>query len=77
MARYFISLSRQQRLRVLRADEHRTAADLERAYGGDEDDPGEHPLFARADWRDAVTNEITLLSYWHWCEQQVRAELYG
>ncbi|VVP30160.1 hypothetical protein [Pseudomonas fluorescens] len=46
------------------ADDEMTPAQLDEKYnaaGG-----GEHPVYTRSDWREAVAQEYTLSGYWEW-----------
>jgi hypothetical protein len=61
---------------IIPADDYQRSADqLDEHYnpeGG-----GEHPVFSRADWRDAVANEDTLSGYWEWVEHMLNLVTEG
>lgn len=44
---------------------------LDARYNPDGD--GEHPIYTRYQWREAVSVEETLLGYWEWVEYQLKA----
>lgn len=50
--------------RIIAEDAPLNADQLDDKYNHDGD--GEHPLFTRADWRDAVAIEDTISGYWVW-----------
>lgn len=35
---------------------------------------GEHPMFPREAWQEAVANEDTLLGYWQWLYHQIQEQ---
>lgn len=41
-----------------------SAEQLDEKYNPDGD--GEHPVFTRDEWRDAVGNQDTISGYWDW-----------
>lgn len=43
--------------------------DLDFKYNPDGD--GEHPVFTREDWRQAVSQQETLCGYWLWVTYQI------
>ena len=47
-----------------------TPDELDDKYNQDGD--GEHYRFTRADWRDAVANEDTVVGYWTWVAYSLR-----
>ena len=57
---------------ILRADLPLRAEQLDDKYNYDGD--GEHPLFPRKYWREAVQQECTLFGYWAWVEMRVWEE---
>lgn len=38
------------------------------------DGDGEHPVYCRASWREAVGSKQTLLGYWQWVESRIANE---
>jgi hypothetical protein len=60
-----------QRATTLSRDVLLTASQLDVQYNLDGD--GEHPIFKRSNWREAVAHETTLLGYWEWVERAVEA----
>lgn len=61
--------------RLLRADLHNNAEDLDAKYNPDGD--GEHPVLTRQCWRDAVCQEETISGYWEWVEHLIRDSSTG
>lgn len=61
--------------RLLRADLHNNAEDLDAKYNPDGD--GEHPVLTRRCWRDAVGQEETISGYWEWVEHLIRDSSTG
>jgi len=51
-----------------------TAEDLSNAYAGPNGTWGEHPYYTRADWRQEVENDDTILGYWAWVEARLVEE---
>lgn len=54
---------------ILDTDFSLDAMQLDDKYNPEGD--GEHPVFVRAQWREAVANRDTISSYWEWLEQRV------
>lgn len=50
-------------------DKSLTAEQLDFKYNPDGD--GEHPIFTRADWRNAVLELATSDGYWDWLVYQI------
>ncbi len=42
-----------------------SAAELEAAYAGEQGE-GEYPAYIRAEWRECVDHQYTILGYWDW-----------
>ena len=57
---------------ILAEDRSQDGNQLDHYYNPNGD--GEHPLFSRADWRQAVTNDETLYGYWAWVARSIWEE---
>ncbi|QCT95511.1 hypothetical protein FEV13_00560 (plasmid) [Stutzerimonas degradans] len=51
-------------------DSELSAEQLDDKYNSD--GSGEHPMFTRQMWREAVANEDTLRGYWPWLVDEIR-----
>jgi hypothetical protein len=55
------------------SDRHLTADQLSQKYNTQLDD-GEHPIYQRGHWRQAVDARATLRGYWDWVEAQLEED---
>ena len=53
-------------------DEDLSAEELDAKYNPDGD--GEHPIYTRSDWREAVEHQFTITGYWAWVEHMILNE---
>lgn len=59
----------QVQLTVLDTDYSLDSVQLDDKYNPDGD--GEHPVFARGQWRTEVAAQNTITGYWEWVEKQI------
>ena len=51
-----------------------SAEELADKYAGEDGSWGEHPIFRRQEWREAVANDDTLQGYWAWVVSKLNEE---
>lgn len=55
--------------KLVKEDKGLFPEDLDLKYNPDGD--GEHPVFTRGDWRQAVYQQETICGYWFWVTYQI------